>query len=291
MAISDRTRKIIWARSGNRCAICQIELVQEKDPYNVHLNLGEECHIISKQPKGPRYFQITDFDYDGGDNLLLLCCNHHKMIDEQSESFPLEKLIQIKINHENWVKSTLGVSEPTDTTVNAQNHLINLIGFVSSKHDIEMNIQSSKQIYNTEKGLQLAFTEVESIQSQITSMVQAIQKSSPQYRIEVRNNNNRICDIRFKGFTFLAQFYQAYSNVAHDSYLLFGIVDGLFRPNGMAEDTAFHMPHLLDIIRLDFTVNDEGVFGWADQTNKSNFYSSKEITYIWVTKFFKRVLQ
>ena len=101
MAISDLTRKIIWARSGNRCAMCNTELVLEKDPSNnEHLNLGEECHIISKKPNGPRYQLIEFFDYDNPDNLLLLCGTHHTTIDNQIDKYPVDKLKQIKSDHE-----------------------------------------------------------------------------------------------------------------------------------------------------------------------------------------------
>ena len=55
MAITNKTRKLLWGRSGNRCAFCKIELVAEKDHNNVNLNLGEECHIISSKIKGPRH--------------------------------------------------------------------------------------------------------------------------------------------------------------------------------------------------------------------------------------------
>jgi hypothetical protein len=41
MAISDKTRKSLWAKSGNRCSICKIELFSEKDA-DV-FNIGEEC--------------------------------------------------------------------------------------------------------------------------------------------------------------------------------------------------------------------------------------------------------
>ena len=112
VAITDKTRKTIWARSGNRCAICRIELVLEKDPFNnLHLNLGEECHIISRQPNGPRHQLIQSFDYDGVDNLLLLCCNDHKTVDEQTEKYPTNTLKDIKSKHELWVKSNLDSSE------------------------------------------------------------------------------------------------------------------------------------------------------------------------------------
>lgn len=105
MSITSKTRKKLWAKSGNRCAICKKELFS-KEERNEILNVGEECHIISSQKNGPRY-KSGLLDYDTYDNLLLLCRNHHKEIDTLIASFPEELLMYMKANHENWVKSTL----------------------------------------------------------------------------------------------------------------------------------------------------------------------------------------
>lgn len=111
MAISGKDRKILWATSGNRCAICRCELVRDNDN-NSKFNIGEECHIISSQPNGPRHEPNLD-DYDTSDNLILLCRNHHKTIDEPTNIslFPKEKLLEIKKNHEEWVKEQLSGSK------------------------------------------------------------------------------------------------------------------------------------------------------------------------------------
>jgi len=107
MAISAKSRKILWGRSGNRCAICKTELVLEKDTSSLHLNIGEECHIISRQPNGPRYEQLENSEYNNCDNLLLLCSNDHKMVDEKIETYPQDKLYDLKVEHELWVKENL----------------------------------------------------------------------------------------------------------------------------------------------------------------------------------------
>ena len=77
MAISNKDRKNLWAKSGNRCAICKTELFN-KTVNTDEFNIGEECHIISSQKRGPRYKELEN--YDTSDNLVLLCRNHHKVI-------------------------------------------------------------------------------------------------------------------------------------------------------------------------------------------------------------------
>ena len=47
MAINDKTRKVLWGRSGNRCAICRRELVLDATTVDDVSVVGEECHIVS----------------------------------------------------------------------------------------------------------------------------------------------------------------------------------------------------------------------------------------------------
>ena len=56
MSISLKTHKMLWGRSGNRCAFpdCQKELVMDATEIDDESLIGEECHIISKNPNNPR---------------------------------------------------------------------------------------------------------------------------------------------------------------------------------------------------------------------------------------------
>lgn len=107
MAISDKDRKRLWAKSGNRCAICRQELVLTNENKS-DFNIGEECHIVSSKSSGPRHEDYWE-NYDIYENLILLCRNHHKTIDDTSNLliFPKQRLIDIKNKHEAWVKEQL----------------------------------------------------------------------------------------------------------------------------------------------------------------------------------------
>lgn len=107
MPISDKTRKMLWARSGNRCALCKNELAQSNNSDNSRVIIGQECHIVSSKPSGPRGEVIEEFDYDVYDNLILLCANDHKRIDELVEVYTKDHISDIKAGHERWVKETL----------------------------------------------------------------------------------------------------------------------------------------------------------------------------------------
>lgn len=63
--------------------------------------VGEECHIVSGVPGGPRHDPSFPADrVDGYDNLILLCGNHHKEIDTQVSSYPVARLREMQMRHE-----------------------------------------------------------------------------------------------------------------------------------------------------------------------------------------------
>ena len=108
MAITDKTRKILWGRSGNRCAICKGELVVDATTTDDESVVGDECHIISSRPSGPRYDDsFPQEKLDTYQNLILLCRVHHKMVDDQDESYTVDILRQMKANHEVLVSHRL----------------------------------------------------------------------------------------------------------------------------------------------------------------------------------------
>ncbi len=61
---------------------------------------GEEAHIVSQAPNGPRAGKVANFD--AYDNLILLCRKHHKQVDDQVSYFTVERLRSIKREHEVW---------------------------------------------------------------------------------------------------------------------------------------------------------------------------------------------
>lgn len=108
MAITDRTRKMLWGRSGNRCAICRRELIKESHEIGNEAIIGEECHIVAREINGSRgNSHLSMNERDEYSNLILLCRNHHKEIDGQPNTFTVEALEKIKIIHETWVRDKL----------------------------------------------------------------------------------------------------------------------------------------------------------------------------------------
>lgn len=112
VGVSLRNQKILWGRSGNRCALCRCELTVEgsqTDPTSV---IGEMCHIVAKDLEGPRGDSILSRDERNEyENLILLCPTHHKVVDDQVDTYTVEKLTELKREHELWVRTTLGYDE------------------------------------------------------------------------------------------------------------------------------------------------------------------------------------
>ena len=116
MTITDKTRKVLWGRSGNRCAICKRVLVAPATADDSESVVGEECHIVSPRSNGPRHEPSFPQELlDGYENLILLCRVHHKEVDDQVATHPAEKLRRIKQEHERWVDARLAHSEVVET--------------------------------------------------------------------------------------------------------------------------------------------------------------------------------
>lgn len=99
MAITDRNRKLLWARAHNACAICKCSLIQDATDSDSASIVGDEAHIISASATGPRGGHPCN-DHDGYDNLILLCKIHHKIVDDQPLTYTIDRLLEIKRAHE-----------------------------------------------------------------------------------------------------------------------------------------------------------------------------------------------
>jgi hypothetical protein len=107
VAIRSETRKRLWARSGNRCAICRELLVRADGDLTAGALVGQEAHIVARSPGGPRYEDLTLDERDGYSNLILLCANDHTAVDGDAEQFTVNYLLDLKQQHEAWVNQRL----------------------------------------------------------------------------------------------------------------------------------------------------------------------------------------
>jgi hypothetical protein len=111
MAIPPREQRILSQRSGNRCAFqnCRRRLTAEDSPPDRAVILGEIAHIVAESPDGPRGDSpLSLTERNKYENLILLCNVHHQLIDDQPQTYTVERLLQMKQDHEAWVEKTLG---------------------------------------------------------------------------------------------------------------------------------------------------------------------------------------
>jgi hypothetical protein len=111
VAVGDRTHKIVWSRSGGRCALCRRLLVVDETPVSAASEVGEDAHLVAHSQGGPRYTPLSDNAVDDIDNLVLLCRVDHKRIDDQVEEFPQQRLREIRTRHEQWVAGSLSLAD------------------------------------------------------------------------------------------------------------------------------------------------------------------------------------
>lgn len=107
MAISTHTRRVLWGRSGGLCARCQCSLIEDPSNGDREALVGQECHIVSTAPRGPRYGNPPAGGYDSIGNLLLLCGNCHTKVDAQPTSYTPERLRNLKTQHEKRMNQQL----------------------------------------------------------------------------------------------------------------------------------------------------------------------------------------
>ncbi len=115
MSITVKTHKMLWGRSGNRCAMpdCRKELVADATETDDESLIGEECHIVAAHVDGPRGDPGFPEDrLNRYENLILLCRVHHKIIDDQPKSYPVVRLKEMKTAHEGWVRESLTTYDP-----------------------------------------------------------------------------------------------------------------------------------------------------------------------------------
>jgi hypothetical protein len=97
--------------------------------------IGEVCHISAASPNGPRYDpQQSPAERHGFDNLILLCANHHLVIDDDPEAYTVERLRKMKANHESTA-TTLGAAEidhGTNLLIDQSVHAINQSGGITA---------------------------------------------------------------------------------------------------------------------------------------------------------------
>ena len=100
---SKKTLNILFALSRNQCAHpkCTNSVIEPATDSSDAAVIAQICHIHAVSTDGPRgKAGLTDEELNSPENLILLCPNHHTVVDKQFETYPAEMLKQWKQDHE-----------------------------------------------------------------------------------------------------------------------------------------------------------------------------------------------
>lgn len=107
---SQTTLKVLFALSGNQCAHpeCTTTLIEPVTEKSDALVTAHICHIYAISTDGPRGKSgLTEKELNSPENLILLCRNHHAVVDGQHETYPADMLKEWKQTHESEMQKRL----------------------------------------------------------------------------------------------------------------------------------------------------------------------------------------
>jgi hypothetical protein len=116
--ISSLTRLLLFVRAGGRCEFdgCPHYLIEHPVTLKEG-NFAEMAHIVAFRPDGPRGAVSRPKNIHGLENLMLLCPQCHKLIDDRPEDYTRRTLVEYKRRHETWIKRVTGLSPDQKTAL------------------------------------------------------------------------------------------------------------------------------------------------------------------------------
>lgn len=114
---SSKEKHIVYMASGGFCAFptCKKKLVEKPTGKDDAAIIGELAHIVSDSRQGPRGGEkLSEADRAKHPNLLLLCTEHHTIVDTQLHTYSVAVLRQMKADHESWVEKRLSKATPVE---------------------------------------------------------------------------------------------------------------------------------------------------------------------------------
>lgn len=112
MPISEKSYKIIWGQFSARCSLCQKDVIHQTE-WGITSLTGEVAHIVGENLGAARgESSLSTAERNDPDNLMLLCREHHKIIDDDPATYTVEVLDQKKSEHLDWIEKSLGKTQP-----------------------------------------------------------------------------------------------------------------------------------------------------------------------------------
>lgn len=94
----------LWAVSGGRCELCN-RLLYSDQHFGIDGNFGQLAHIHAVSVGGPRHkYGMTADEKNDISNLMLLCADHHHLIDSKPSDYSDGLLLRKKAQHEERIR-------------------------------------------------------------------------------------------------------------------------------------------------------------------------------------------
>jgi hypothetical protein len=122
----EKVVKILFAKSNNQCAFpeCKSKIITVDNSI-----IGDICHIKAKNKKGKRYDKNqSKEERESYDNLILLCKNHHKEIDDNPKKYTVAVLKEYKSQHEDNSITEVSMEDARKAMLLLQNNNVISVG-------------------------------------------------------------------------------------------------------------------------------------------------------------------
>lgn len=127
--IDVKTALTLWGRAAGRCEICN-KLLYCDSKYGDVANFAELAHIHAVGASGPRHCdELTQEEINQINNLMLLCEEHHHLIDTKPEDYSGAFLRTKKEEHERRVRRVTDIQEDASCK---------MVSFFSNIDDIDV---------------------------------------------------------------------------------------------------------------------------------------------------------
>lgn len=177
--------------------------------------ISKICHISAANKNGPRYDEsMTDDDRRGFDNLILLCDEHHVMIDnkDNESKYSVSLLKEWKTNHVLKVMELMSSKNLLSAHPLALNTLVNILGskmneILDLPEALEAPNTAVKISYNNLKRYKLIIREYAPYQIKLNKIYEEIEKEGSNKKyiilnmikmiyIRIRGEYNDLCEIK-----------------------------------------------------------------------------------------------
>lgn len=119
-SIPDKIKNLLWGQAAGRCEYRGCNKLLGVDYLTKRpANLSVFAHIIADKPNGPRGNKKLSPKLKADiSNLMLLCMDHHKMIDvDEKDAHSVELLREFKAEHEQRILWLTGIDKPNRTQI------------------------------------------------------------------------------------------------------------------------------------------------------------------------------